>query len=99
MNILKNLLLVSLCIVLQTFLPVCNGQTAGEIEAPNNDLTGAVANVLDFGAKGDGTTDNTEAFQKALDSIDPQGGVVVVPNGQYLFTGSLVIPQSVTLRG
>jgi hypothetical protein len=56
-------------------------------------------NVLDFGAIGDGTTDNTAAFQKALDSLGPEGGVVNVPRGQYKFTGSINIPQSATLRG
>lgn len=58
-----------------------------------------IVNVLDFGAVGDGKTDNVEAFQKALDSFGPQGGTVVVPIGQYRFEGSITIPQSVTLRG
>ncbi|KAA6336347.1 hypothetical protein EZS27_015489 [termite gut metagenome] len=58
-----------------------------------------VVSVLDFGAKADGITDNTQAFQKALDSFGAQGGTVYVPRGSYLFKGSLNIPQAVTLKG
>ena len=55
--------------------------------------------VLDFGAKGDGLTDETAAFQAALDSFGPQGGIVYAPRGTYLFAGSLNIPPAVTLKG
>lgn len=58
-----------------------------------------IVSVLDFGAKGDGKTDNTQAFQKALDSFGTKGGTVYIPRGTYLFTGSLNIPQAVTLKG
>jgi len=57
------------------------------------------ANVLDHGAKGDAKTDNTAAFQKALDSASGKGGIVLVPAGTYLVAGSLNVPQGVTLRG
>lgn len=40
-------------------------------------------NVRDFGARGDGHSNDTEAFQRALVSLPPQGGVIVVPAGQY----------------
>lgn len=60
---------------------------------------GASVNVRDFGAIGDGVADETSAFQQALDSLGPQGGVVEVPQGAYRFSGTLNIPQSVTLRG
>jgi hypothetical protein len=58
-----------------------------------------IVSVLDFGAKGDGKTDDTQAFQKALDSFGPQGGTVYIPRGTYLFAGSLNVPQAVTLKG
>jgi len=59
-----------------------------------------VFNVRDFGAKGDGQTDDTAAFQKALDAAGAAGGgVVFAPRGNYLFAGRLNVPNAVTLRG
>lgn len=61
---------------------------------------GARASVRDFGAKGDGTTDDTAAFQKAMDACGKSGGgVVEVPTGKYLIKTNLSIPPSVTLEG
>lgn len=57
-------------------------------------------NVKDYGAVGDGQTDDTAAFQKALDaagSSDTQ--TVFAPRGNYCFNGSLNMPQGVTLKG
>lgn len=59
----------------------------------------ATVTVTAFGAKADGTTDDTAAFQKALDSAADKGGIVLAPAGTYLIAGSLVVPQGVTLRG
>ena len=57
-------------------------------------------NVLDFGAKADRTTDNTEAFSKAiLNASSISGGVVYAPPGFYVFNGHLNIPSGVTLKG
>lgn len=57
-----------------------------------------VFDVRDFGAKGDGTTLNTEAIQKAIDKASASnGGMVVVPEGKFL-TGSLVMKNNVHLR-
>lgn len=57
-------------------------------------------NVSDFGAVVDGKTDNTAAFQKALDTAGAaDGGVVLAPTGRYSFDGSLKIPKNVALRG
>jgi len=56
-------------------------------------------NVHDFGAAGDGKTDNTEAFQGALDKAGKTGTAVNVPSGKYRFDGTLNIPSSVTLKG
>lgn len=54
-------------------------------------------NVLNFGARGNGTNLDTAAFQKALDTCGVDGGTVVVPAGDYLI-GSLVIKHDTTLE-
>lgn len=46
-------------------------------------------NVLDFGAKGDGKSDDTLAIQKAIDA----GGTVYFPQGEYL-TGTLYLKSN-----
>jgi hypothetical protein len=57
-------------------------------------------NVRDFGAKGDGKTDDTAAFQKALDALAKAGGgKVLAPRGTYFFAGHLNVPSAVTLAG
>ena len=53
-----------------------------------------VYSVLDFGAKADGKTDDTAAFQKALDAAsEAGGGVVYAPGGNYFFAGHLNLPK------
>ena len=52
------------------------------------------------GAKGDGKTDDTVSFQKALNAAYRDGGgVAFVPTGNYMIKGNLVIPDDVTLEG
>jgi hypothetical protein len=49
---------------------------------------------------GDGTTDNTAAFQKALEeAASKRLTEVTVPVGRYSFSGRLTIPKEVALRG
>ncbi len=61
-------------------------------------LSAASYNVRDFGATGDGTTKDTRAFQKALDTCAVSGGgEVVVPAGKYLL-GSIQLGTHTTLR-
>ena len=56
--------------------------------------------VTQYGAKPDGATDATVAFQQALDAAAKLGGgVVTAPRGSYLFRGHLNVPAAVTLRG
>ncbi|MBL0927246.1 MAG: immunoglobulin domain-containing protein [Phycisphaerales bacterium] len=42
-----------------------------------------------YNAVGDGTTDNTAAFQAALNDVVGTGRVLYVPDGQYAFSGRL----------
>jgi len=56
--------------------------------------------VEDFGAKGDGKTDDTKAIQNALNEAERLGRMVVkLGSGSYCILGNLRVPQAVTLEG
>lgn len=70
---------------------------AAEVASP---IVDRHLNVRNFGAKGDGKTDDTKALQTALDAAHAAGGgSVFVPPGRCLIASSLVIPKNVTLEG
>ncbi len=54
-------------------------------------------NVRDFGAKADGLTKDTAAFQEALDRCAVLGGEVLVPAGNYR-TGAIALRSNTLLR-
>jgi len=54
-------------------------------------------NVVDFGAKGDGITIETQAIQKAVDACSKTGGLVIFPAGKYL-SGTIYFKNNVTLH-
>lgn len=56
---------------------------------------GKVFNILDYGAKGDGTTKNTKAIQQAIDACT-FGGTVYIPSGTFL-SGALHLKSNMTL--
>lgn len=55
--------------------------------------------VTEFGAKGDGVTDDTDAFKTALDSAAILGCKVFVRNGIYKINSTLEIKNGVSLIG
>ena len=60
----------------------------------------AEVSVLDHGALADGRTDDTAAFQKALDAAAKlPGSTVHAPPGRYLIAGTVVLKAPTTLRG
>ena len=54
--------------------------------------------VKSAGAKGDGTTDDTAALQKVLDSATA-GQVVYFDHGAYVITSTLKIPKDIKITG
>lgn len=60
--------------------------------------------VADFGAQNDGSSDSTEAFENAFTQLFRSTNfdlrkVLIIPNGEYLFTQTLRIPSNVILKG
>lgn len=54
--------------------------------------------VKSAGAKGDGTTDDTEAIQKVLDSATPDQ-VVYFDHGAYVITSTIKVPKNIKITG
>ena len=71
------------------------GYHSGETPIPN---VPRGVSVKEFGAKGDGQTDDTAAFLKALATV--KNGAIEVPPGRYRITDILEIKRSrIVLRG
>jgi alpha-L-rhamnosidase len=78
--------------------------TSAQIAAPQPaaaPVTGPQAVITDFGAKADGTTLNTAAIQKAIDSLASKGGgTLVIPDSgtSYFLCGALFLKPNVNLH-
>jgi hypothetical protein len=58
-----------------------------------------VFDVRDYGAVGDGVTDDTTAIQAAFTAAGVSGGVVTMPPGTFLVGSEIVIPDLCSLEG
>lgn len=58
---------------------------------------GHIVSVRDYGAVGDGSTDDTSAIQDAIDAATA-GSIVTFPKGAYEVTG-ITVDKALTLRG
>ena len=75
------------------------GYTQGGTGAANRTVQAKLretVSVKDFGAVGDGVTDDTAAIQAALDSGAKR---VYIPSGTYIVTASVRIPSEITVYG
>ncbi len=71
------------------------GYRQGEAAIPEVPVA---ASVADFGAVGDGVTDDSQAFVDALDAVE--SGAILIPAGRYRLTRVLRLARSgVVLRG
>lgn len=57
----------------------------------------AIYNVRDYGAKGDGKTNDQAAIQKAIDQCKTNGGTVLLKEGLFL-SGQLMLTSNMTLH-
>lgn len=67
-------------------------------------ISGASLNVLDFGALGDGSTNDVAAFNAAINALPATGGEIIIPqvDSFYVCSGAIVIPtgkSNITIRG
>ena len=90
-------------------------ETAARVEALSGkvDKGSLFTNVKDFGAVGDGTTDDTAAIQAAIDSLPlnpagdgilsplgyANGGTIYIPRGRYKVSSTLTLRRGVRITG
>jgi hypothetical protein len=94
----------------QFFFYADNGRYTLSISATNfaaelkTDITlfdqtdAGIASVKDYGAVGDGVTDDTAAIQAALAALT-SGGKLTVPAGTYIVDGLLTVPAKTIVQG
>jgi hypothetical protein len=70
--------------------------TRGAAHASPADLPGGVVDITDFGAKIDGTTDDSGAINAAIRALPRPGGLVIIPYGQ---NGRCSIESTITIPG
>lgn len=68
------------------------------LEELDTRLTQTSLNVTEYGAVGDGTTNDAPAIQAALNAA-PMGGIVYLPPGVYATLTPIRVPPYVTLMG
>ena len=56
-------------------------------------------NVKNYGATGDGTTDDTAAITSAIAALPTTGGVLFFPAGTYVTSGGFTLARNVTVLG
>ncbi len=75
----------------------------GGVDYPVCEKLEQIISVKDFGAVGDGVTDDLPAFQAAHDSLSPVGssvgGEIWIPPGNYFLSGTWVINKRVKISG
>lgn len=78
------------------------GATIAEIDPYNPDtVTMGLINVRDYGAVGDGETDDSDAFEAAIEATGTRGGSVFIPKstGAYRLTRQIVANKYVQFYG
>ncbi|EAW35497.1 glycoside hydrolase family 55 protein [Lyngbya sp. PCC 8106] len=72
-----------------------SSQAQREVFPNISEAEGGIINVKDYGAKGNGVTDDTEAFKQAMsrDEIANGSKIIYVPNGTYIVSNTIEWPK------
>jgi hypothetical protein len=62
------------------------------------DIGGAFVGVKDFGAIGNGVTDDSAAFQRAVNALSGTGITLWIPKGNYYIASTLSIPLNASFK-
>ncbi len=92
-----------------TAVSLSSGVTSADLVTYNEGGTGAITrtvqaklqesvSIKDFGAVGDGVTDDTDAIQNTFNYAIPNNIQIVIPSGTYLINGSITITKASGLR-
>lgn len=79
------------------FIWEINGQRVGQLDGDGWALVRDLPTVRDYGAVGDGSTDDTAAFQSVLSAH--AGKQIIVPVGTYRITSALTVQAGTHLMG
>lgn len=90
----RNFVSTGSVLAASAFVSAVSCQAAGNSEVKSRGML----NAIDFGAKGDGTSDDTNAIQKAMDKAALSNGSVFIPEGNYLCS-ELKVPAGIGLHG
>jgi len=85
-------------LVVLALLAGCSPGTAPSSPDPKEGQKDSGRNVREYGARGDGKTDDSAAFEAALTGLPP-GGSVYVPAGHYRISEEIELPSRTTLYG
>lgn len=70
------------------------GELNTSLEAVSDKVSNLeVVNVKDYGAKGDGSTDDTVSIASAVAKVNSDGGILYFPNGRYVVTDTFTITR------
>ena len=90
----RNFLSVGSVLAASTIVPAVACKAISDHETEGREML----NAMEFGAKGDGKTDDTQAIQKAMDKAALTNGTVFIPEGNYLCS-ELKVPQGIGVHG
>lgn len=90
----RNFVSAGSVLAASAFISAVPGQVTGTGEAKSKGML----NVVDFGAKGDGKSDDTMAIQKAMNKAALSNGAVFIPEGNYLCS-ELQVPKGIGIYG